>query len=253
MLHVPIGRSNSFRKVFRYIPTPLTFADDTEHFMVDPRNPYLLLDKNGQHPTEMSTKEMSKCESVNHYKKYCPARSVIMNRAPPSCLSSLHSRDRDLKLCQVVLVDDKFPYVASLAFGVFTVYIKPSLMTKVYCGEEEVATQELQGLSRITLRRDCCLVHDDFVLEPTIDFGDQDNELSEIPLTFDNDLNMSQVLEWGSATGLLRPSDQGNALTMLEVAGRWKHDQLDEARRWTFQMIMGVAGASIMALVVCCC
>lgn len=43
MLHVPIGRSSSFRKVFQYIPTPLT--DDTEHFMVDPRNPYLLLDK----------------------------------------------------------------------------------------------------------------------------------------------------------------------------------------------------------------
>ena len=150
MLHVPIGRSNSFRKVFRYIPTPLTFGDDTKHFMVDSRNPYLLLNKNGQHP-------------------------------------------------------------------------------------------------------DCRLVHDDFVLEPTIDFGDQDNELSEISLTFDNDLNMSQVLEWGSETGLLRPSDQGNALTMLEVAGRWNHDQLDETRRWTFQMIMGVAGASILALVVCCC
>ena len=81
----------------------------------------------------------------------------------------------------------------------------------------------------------------------------KDNELSEIPLTFDNDLNMSQVLEWGSENGLLRPSDQGNALTMLEVAGRWNHDQLDDTRRWTFQMIMGVAGASIMALVVCCC
>ena len=255
MLHVPIGRSSSFRKVFCYIPTPLTFGDDTEYFMVNPRNPYLLLDKNGQHPTEMSTEEMSKCKSVNHYKKYCLARSVIVNQAPPSCLSSLHAGDRDhvLKWCPVVLVDDKFRYVASLAFGVFTVYTKPLLMTKVYCGEEQVATQKLQGLSRITLRRDCRLVHDDFVLEPTIDFRDQDNELSEIPLTFDNDLNVSQVLEWGSENGLLRPSDQGNALTMLEVARHWNQDQLDERRRWTFQMIMGVAGASIMALMVCCC
>ena len=255
MLHVPIGRSSSFRKVFRYIPTPLSFGDDSEHFMVDPRNPYLLLDKNGQHPTEMSSDEMGKCESVNHYKKYCPARSVVVNRAPPSCLSSLHSGDRDhvLKLCPVVLVDEAYPYVASLAFGVFTVYTKPKLMSKVYCGEEQVATQELQGLSRITLRRDCRLVHDDFVLEPTIDFGDQDNELSEIPLTFDNDLNMSQVLSWGSENGLLRPSEQGNGLTMLEVAGRWSHDQLDETRRWTFQMIMVTAGASILGLVVCCC
>ena len=141
---------------------------------------------------------MSECESFNHYKKYCPARSVVVNRAPPSCLSSLHSGDRDhvLKLCPVVLVDEAFPYVASLAFGVFAVYTKPKLMTKVYCGEEQVATQELQGLTRITLRRDCRLVHDNFVLEPTIDFGDQDNELSEIPLTFDNDLNMLQVLSW---------------------------------------------------------
>ena len=109
MLHVPIGRSSSFRKVFQYIPTPLT--DDTEHFMVDPRNPYLLLDKkNGQHPTEMSTEEMGKCESVNHYKKYCPAQLVLVNRAPPCCLSSLHSGNRDhvLKLCPVVLVDDNF-------------------------------------------------------------------------------------------------------------------------------------------------
>lgn len=62
--------------------------------------------------------------------------------------------------------------MASLVFGVFTGYTKPKLMTKVFCGEEQVATQELEGLSRITLRRDCCLVHEDFVLEPTIDFGD---------------------------------------------------------------------------------
>ena len=161
-----IGQSSSFRKVFRYIPTPFTFGDDTEHFMVDPRNPYLLLDKNGQHPTEMSTEEMSNCKSVNHYKKYCPARSVLVNWAPPSCLSLLHLGDRDhvLKLCPVVLVDNKFPYVASLAFGVFTMYTKPTLMTKVYCGEKQVTTQKLQGLSQITLRRDCRMVYDDFVL-----------------------------------------------------------------------------------------
>lgn len=95
------------------------------------------------------------------------------------------------------------------------------------------------------------MVHDDFVLEPAIDFGDQDNELSEIPLTFDNDLNMSQVLTWGSENGLLRPSKQGNGLTMLE--GWWSHDNLDKTRRWTFQMIMVTAGASILGLVVCCC
>ena len=85
---------------------------------------------------------MGKCEYVNHFKKHCPARSVLVNGAPPSSHSSLHSGNRDhlLKLCPVVLADDKFPYVASLAFGVFTVYTKPKLMTKVYCGEEQVAT-----------------------------------------------------------------------------------------------------------------
>ena len=66
------------------------------------------------------------------------------------------------------------------------------------------------------------------VLEPTIDFGDQDNELSEIPLTFDHDLNMSQVLSWGSENGLLRSFKQGNSLRMIEVSGRWSHDKLDE-------------------------
>ena len=81
------------------------------------------------------------------------------------------------------------------------------------------------------------MVHDDFVLEPTIDYGDQDNELSEIPLTFENDVNVSQVLKWGSANGLLRQSDQGNGLTMLEVAGRWNHDKLEESRHWTFRII----------------
>ena len=153
----------------------------------------------------------------------------------------------------VVLVDDDFPYVASLALGVFPVYTKPKLMNKVYCGEEQVVTQELEGLSWITLRRDCRLVHDDFVSEPTIDFGGQDNQLSEILLTFDNDLNMSQVLEWGLANGLLCQSDQGNGLTMLEVAGRWSYDKLDEIIRWTFQTIMVVVGASILGMVVCCC
>ena len=97
------------------------------------------------------------------------------------------------------------------------------------------------------------MVHDDFLLEPTIDFGYQDNELSEIPLMFDNDFNRSPVLEWGSANDLLRQSDQGNGLTMWEVAGRKSNDKLDESRGWTFQMIMGVAGASILGLVVCCC
>lgn len=40
---------------------------------------------------------------------------------------------------------------------------------------------------------------------------------------------------------------------MLEVAGWWSHDKLDETRQWTFQRIMVVAGASIFGLVVCCC
>ena len=121
MLHVPIGRSSLFQKAL------LTFGDDSGHFMVDPRNPYLLLDKNGQHPTEMSVKEFWKCESGKHYKKYCPAWSVLVNRAPPSCLLSLHSGNQDhiLKLCPVVLVDNNFPYIASLVFGVFTVVTRP--------------------------------------------------------------------------------------------------------------------------------
>ena len=40
---------------------------------------------------------------------------------------------------------------------------------------------------------------------------------------------------------------------MLEVAGWWSHDKLDETRRWTFQMIIATAGTSILGLVVCCC
>ena len=66
MLHMPIGRSSSFGKVFRYIPAPLSFCDESEHFMVDPQNPYMLLAKNGQHPTEMPEEEMSQYESINH-------------------------------------------------------------------------------------------------------------------------------------------------------------------------------------------
>ena len=40
--------------------------------------------------------------------------------------------------------------------------------------------------------------------------------------------------------------------SMIELSTK-PHDQLDETRGWTFQMIMGVARASIMALVVWRC
>ena len=258
MVHVPVGKTTSYRKVFRYIPTPLSFGDDDEHFMVNPRNPFLLLDTNGQHPTEMSENEMTQCEMVNHYKKYCPGRSVLVNRAPPSCLSALQAGDQNhvLKMCPIVLVDEDFPYVATLAFGIFTVYSKSELTVKIYCGEAPHGTQVLKGLNRITLRRDCRLVHQDFVLEPTIDFTEQDNELTEVPLKFDDDLNMSQVLGWGAETGLLRTSDgklMGEGLTMLEVSEQWSNEKLDETRRWSLMMYLAAAGGSLLLLICCCC
>ena len=58
MVHVPTGKTSSFRKLYKYIPTPMSFLENGTHFLANPSEPYLLLDKKDQHPREMTRDDL---------------------------------------------------------------------------------------------------------------------------------------------------------------------------------------------------
>ena len=91
-------------------------------------------------------------------------------------------------------MDEDFPYVSDLSFGEFTLYTKKEIQVSVFCGSETKEPVSLLGLSRLSIRRDCRLIHADFTLEPTVDFSAQDYVLTEIPLTFVEDENLTKTL-----------------------------------------------------------
>ena len=70
MVHVPTGKTSSFRKLYKYIPTPMAFLENGTHFLANPAEPYLLLDQNDQHPPEMTRDVMAACKMVNYYRRY---------------------------------------------------------------------------------------------------------------------------------------------------------------------------------------
>ena len=68
MLHVPTGKTSSFRKLYKCIPTPMAFLENGTYFLANPAEPYLLLDKNDQHPREMTREDVAACKMVNFYR-----------------------------------------------------------------------------------------------------------------------------------------------------------------------------------------
>ena len=54
VVHVPTGKTSLFRKLYKYIPTPMAFMENGTHFLANPAMPCLLLHLNDQHPREMT-------------------------------------------------------------------------------------------------------------------------------------------------------------------------------------------------------
>ena len=260
MIHVPIGESASYRKLYRYLPTPMAFLENGTHFLANPPAPYLLLDQNDKNPIEMTEDQVDSCKMVNYYRKYCPAASFMMNRAPPSCLASLYDGDVQgvLEQCPLVVLDESFPHVSDLSFGEFTIYSHQELQVRVYCGNQPEGVQELEGLTRVSLRRDCRLVHDDFVLEPAVDFDAQDFVLQTVPMPLSEELNETLLgaLDWGKTKGVMpvhQAALMGEGLTMAEMSRDWNHELMEEHSHWTWRGILILLSVSLFSLVVSCC
>ena len=148
-----------------------------------------------------------------------------MNQSPPTCLASLYEGfiKGMLEQCPIVLLNEDFPHVAELSFGEFTVYSKKSLTARVFCQDQPKSSIVFMDLSQVSLRQDCQVVHDDFVLEPTVDFSAQDYLPAVIPLSLSDELNDTLV------TGELhsyKNANVGTGLTMSKVSQSWTQERL---------------------------
>ena len=60
---------SSFRKLYKYIPTPMAFLENGTHVLANQAEPYLPLDQNDQHPREMTKDDVAASKMVNYYRR----------------------------------------------------------------------------------------------------------------------------------------------------------------------------------------
>lgn len=106
--------------------------------------------------------------------------------------------------------------------------------------------------------QDCQVVHDDFVLEPMVDFSAQDYRLAAIPLSLSDDLNesMVDVPKWGEVRGELhsyKNANVGVGMTMGEVSQSWTQEKLEEHCHWTWCGALVAGGGMMFVTIVSCC
>ncbi len=255
MVHIPVGKADSYRNLYEYIPTPLAFSDSSKHFFPNPRNTYLVVDKDSARPRSMSTAELGECDSVGTATRYCPAATFQLNESPPTCLTALHQGDTTgvLAMCPVSLVNEKYVHVASLGFGAYSVYSKNEVKARVLCGEDSINQLAIKGLMKLKIRKDCRVVGDQFVLEPMVDFTSLSQVMDEVPIVFAPDQNFTLAIDWGAENGIIKTVKGPGGATMADVARSWDDSLLDESEKWTFAMWVGVAFAILVAVLCICC
>ncbi len=255
MVHLPVGKITSYRNLFEYRPTPLAFQVSGKHFFPNPTQTYLLLDKDNNRGRTLSEAELAKCEAVEAATRYCPAATYELNESPPTCLSALHQGDTTgvLAMCTVSMVDERFVYISSLGFGVYSLYTKERVKARVLCGDYSIAPMVLEGLNKVTVRKDCRVVGEDFILEPLVDYSSLDHVLDEIPIMFAPDQNFTEAINWGSENGKIPKMQGPGGATMLEIAKAWDNTVLDESTRWGFMVYVGIGFAVVLGIMACCC
>ena len=149
-------------------------------------------------------------------------------------------------------------FMPMASFGEFTVYSRQPLTARVFCQDQPKSSVAFVDLSRVSLRRDCRVVHEDFVLEPSVDFSAQDYLLAAIPMALSDDLNdtLVDVLEWGEVSGELhsyKNANVGTGLTMAEVSQSWTQERLRENNHWTWRGALMAGGVAMFLLIICCC
>ena len=256
MIHAPTGKTSSYRKLYRCIPTPMASMENGTHFLANPAEPYLLLDQNDQHPREMTREDMRKCKMVNHYRRYCPATLFLMNQAPPTCLTSLYEGS-------VARVLEKYPvfcltktsFSRTLIWGVYGIFSRwpqecfartslRGLWSRWIC--PGLVSAGLRGGSwQLRVRAICGF------LRPGLPTGCH----SFVPVR-----GVERNPSW--CTGLrsnsrwitlLQNANFGPGMTMAEVSQGWTQEKLKEHRHWTWQGALLAVGLSMFALIICCC
>ena len=196
MVHIPVAKLESFQHLYRYVRTPLAFSKATTHFFPNPPNHYLVLDKDNSHPRVLEESELMRCKVVRTATRFCPAMSYQLNSAPSTCLTALHSGDSLGVLAKrpISLVDEN--YVSGLGFGKYSVYSHNATKAGVLCGTHSIDPITISGLATVTVRKDCRVVGESFILEPVVDFESVQQVLDSIPVTFGTDQNFTSALDW---------------------------------------------------------
>ena len=72
LLHIPVGRVDSYSTVYQYVPTPIALPNSTVHFLIDPMDDFLA-DNRRTHATSMIPGyRFRQCRRVNEGITYCP-------------------------------------------------------------------------------------------------------------------------------------------------------------------------------------
>ena len=92
----------------------------------------------------------------------------------------------------------------------------------------------------VTVREDCRLETDDFILEASIDFGKREKGFQTTDMVFDV-VNYTAPLEWARDQGRLPGLGVSSAPTISEISRDWHLEKLAVSRHWTFLQWTGVA------------
>ena len=255
MIHIPVGRSDSKKVLYKYVETPLALTESGTHFLAHPEEPYVTRGAKGVDAMVLTKETVAACKKIKNGLRYCPNRGFDVKKEPMSCATALYAgkSDEALKLCPVSLLNEEFVHIGTLGYGMYSFYSRDEVMVRVVCsGGQNETSKKLEGLWKITLRPDCRMKGADFFMVPSIDLWDETKHTDEIPLEFTEE--MEDVLKWGESKGLLAGNPDGVKLSIGDVAREWNTTMLREhsvAKGWTYFAFI-VGGIVALALLYCC-
>ena len=255
MIHIPVGRSDSRKVLYKYVETPLALTPKGTHFLAHPDEPYVSVSPDGVNALSIPQDTVEACKQIQGGLRYCPNHGFDVTKEAVVCSTALYAgkSEETLKLCPVSLLNEEFVHVASLGYGSYSFYSRDEVMVRVICsGGKNETSRNLKGLWKITLRPDCRVKGNDFFMAPSIDLWDESEHTDEIPLSFSDD--MAGALNWGKNQGLLAGNPDGIKLSIVDVERKWNTTMLQERGANKGLMILGLIVAAVfgVCLLYCC-
>jgi hypothetical protein len=247
VLHLPIGSMNSLYETYTYIPTPLTMsapdAVNPFHFQVNPRETVVAHNLMTDGRLVMTVEEFNSCPQIADGTRYCPKWGYTYKNTRTSCLMSLYESEPDklVDYCPITAFPEE-PFVAQVALHRYYTYSPKNSGGRILCKHQYTGSGvvNLKGLQMVTVREDCRLETDDFILEASIDFGKREKGYQTTDMVFDV-VNYTEPLEWARDQGRLPGLGVSTAPTISEISRDWHLEKLAITRHWTFLQWVGVA------------